>query len=120
MATLPALSIGPTEENLAYGSGGTEEYRVRRVDFGDGYSQRGRKGKNSRRQQWRLQWTKISEADAEVLRDFFGDAGGVDVIEWTPVAQATELKWTATGWTNDPSGPGLMDCSIVLTQEFDL
>jgi phage-related protein len=105
---------------MSYGTDMTEEYRVRRIDFGDGYSQRGMDGLNTQRQEWRVSWNGIREADAEVLRLFFRGLAGVGVIEWTPFNQTDELKWTASGFGSKPSGATTFDCGVTLTQEFDL
>lgn len=105
---------------LSYGTNMSEDYRVRRVDFGDGYSQRAQDGLNAQRQQWQLVWESIPDAQAEQLRVFFRQLGGTGIIEWTPFGQATQLKWTATGFTSKPSGTLISDVSVTLTQEFDL
>lgn len=95
-------------------------YRVRRVDFGDGYGQRSKDGLNTVRQQWRLVWERIPDAQAEQLRLFFADLGGVGVIEWTPYNQPDELKWTGTDFSSKPVGTLISTVSVTLMQEFDL
>lgn len=120
MTSIPFINGDPETLDLSYGSDMSQEYRVRRVDFGDGYSQRGRRGINNAPQVWRLVWNTIGDADAEVLRLFFEGLGGVGIIEWRPYGQPTELKWTATGWTSKPAGYLVQDCSVTLTQEYDL
>ena len=113
MATLPA-------SDLSYGTDMTEEYRIKRVGFGDGYSQRAEDGLNTVRQQWRLNWDRIPDALAEELRVFFRDLKGTGIIEWTPYNQPDELKWTANNFQSKPVAAMISSCSIVLTQEFDL
>lgn len=105
---------------LSYGTQLTQDYRRKRISFGDGYTQRARDGLNSTPQQWSLTWDNIRNAQAELLRVFFQDLAGVDVIEWTPLNQPAELKWTATGFQSQPSSFGRSTCSVTLTQEFDL
>lgn len=112
MATIPY-------SDLSYGTDMNQEYRGRRVDFDEGFSQRAKR-KNGTRQRWRLVWDKIRDDKAEELRQFFEGLQGVGVIEWTPYNQLRELKWTASGWTSRPSGFLVNDCSIELGQEFDL
>lgn len=121
MATIPSINGAPPDTlDLSYGTDMTQAYNIRRVDFGDGYSQRSKRGINNAPQQWRLQWNGISDADTEVLRLFFLGLAGVDIIDWQPYNQATELKWTASGWSAKPAGHLIHDCGITLTQEFDL
>lgn len=120
MAALPFIEGESSANFLAYGTGMKEDYRVRRVDFGDGFSQRAEDGINNARQVWQMQWKRIRDADAETLRLFFRGLAGVATVDWTPYAQATPRKWTATGWQSQPNGAGLQDCSITFTEEFDL
>ncbi|MFL6864110.1 MAG: phage tail protein [Allosphingosinicella sp.] len=121
MAHIPPIhGEDPETLELSFGTDMSQEYQVDRLSYGDGYSQRARPGLNTTPQRWRLVWNKISDADAETLRLFFEGLAGVDLVEWTPYAQATELKWTANGWSAKPSGFLVQDCSITLSQEFDL
>lgn len=123
MALIPAINgEDPETLDLSYGTDMAQDYRVRRVQFGDGVSQRSRPGLNSTPQQWRLVWNQISDADAETLRLFFEECAGVETIDWAPYNQDPEvlLKWTANGWSGKPNGYLKQDCSITLTQEFDL
>lgn len=114
MVALPA-NIEPS-----YGTDMSEEYRVRKVELGDGYSQRSADGLNTARQQWRLVWERLPDADAETLRQFFRNLRGIDIIDWTPYNQATQLKFTANGFSSKPVGYLKSTCSVTLTQEFDL
>lgn len=112
MALIPYL-------DMSYGTGMSQEYKGRRVDFGEGVSQRAKR-LNGAPQQWRLVWDNIPDATAEELRKFFEDRQGVELIRWTPYGQTTALKWTATGWQSKPSGWLVQSASVTLTQEFDL
>ena len=105
--------------DLSYGTDMSQDYRSRRVDFGEGYSQRV-KSMNGTPQKWRLVWDKIRDDTAETLRVFFEGAAAADLIQWQPYNQPTLLYWTADSWSQRPSGFLVNDCSIVLTQEFDL
>lgn len=105
---------------LSYGTDMTEGYRVKRVSFGDGYSQRVSDGLNSKVQQWRLSYNGISNAEAETLRNFFRGLGGTGLIEWTPFNQSVELKWTANNFSCRPSSATTSDVTVTLQQEFDL
>lgn len=122
MATIPFINGDPETLDLSFGTDMVEEYAVSRINYGDRYSQRARKGMNSVAQSWRLMWTRISDDDAEKLRLFFRGLAGVGIIEWAPYGQdqTRPLKWTGTGWSAKPSGYLVQDCSITLTQEFDL
>lgn len=105
---------------LSYGTNMTQEYRRKRIQFGDAYSQRARDGLNSTPQQWSLNWDNIRNPQAEILRTFFEGLAGVDLVEWRPLNQPLSLKWTATGFQSQPTTFGRSTCSVTLTQEFDL
>lgn len=122
MVTIPLIGGEVETLDLSYGTAMTQNYRRKRVDFGDGYSQRARDGLNVAPQQWQLSWLRISDADTETLRVFFEAQAGVGIIDWAPYNQnqALPLKWTATGWSARPAGYKIQDCGITLTQEFDL
>lgn len=121
MVLIPAINgEDPETLDLSYGTDMEQQYKVDRVNYGDSYSQRALPGLNSTPQKWRLVWNGISDADAEMLRAFFEGLAGVGIIDWTPYGQATQLKWTGNGWSARPSGFLKQDCSITLSQEFDL
>lgn len=106
--------------DLSYGTDMTQKPRVRRVNFGDSYSQREKDGLNAQPQQWKLIWKNIADTDAEALRQFFEARGGVEIIDWTPFGQATALKWTNGDFKSKPTGHSISTCTVTLTQEFDL
>lgn len=119
MVAIPPINgEDPETLDLSYGTDMSQDYKVRRVQF-EGYAQRSTV-LNGTPQKWRLVWNGISDADAEMLRLFFEGLAGAAIIEWTPYNQATELKWTANGWSAKPSGFLRQDCSITLSQEYDL
>jgi phage-related protein len=105
---------------LSFGTDFTQDPRVKRASFGDGYSQRKRDGINSTPQTWGLKWDNIPDATAETLRVFFAGLGGSDVLEWQPYGQPYLLKWTATKFRGRPTGYQISSCSVQLDQEFDL
>lgn len=111
-ATIPFL-------DLSYGTDMSQDYKNRRVDFGEGVSQRAKR-LNGAPQTWRLVWENIPEDVAEELRVFFENLQGTDIIEWRPYNQTAVLKWTADRWSSKPSGHRRFSAGIQLTQEFDL
>lgn len=113
MVALPNIELG-------YGTQMSQDFRRKRIQMGDGYSVRARDGLNAAPQVWSFTWDNIRNADAEALRVFFEQLGGVDLIEWMPHNQDTVLKFTATGFQSQPTSFMRSTCSITLTQEFDL
>lgn len=113
MTSLPAIE-------LSYGTDMATNWDVDRISFGDGYTQRSNPGINSTQQVWRLIWDGVSDAEAATLRAFFAGLKGTGVIDWTPFGQSTALKWTASKYSERPTGFAINAVSVVLTQEFDL
>jgi phage-related protein len=91
MATFP--SIAPT-----YGAQKSSQPAVRKVQFGDGYSQRLTFGLNQNPKSWSLTW-EVSEANADTIEDFLDARGGTESFDWTPPDTATSYKWICEQWT---------------------
>jgi phage-related protein len=91
----------------------------RRVDFGDGYSQRSALALNNIQQTWDLNWS-LNTTDMQTLRAFFDTMGGTSIIDWQPPGQPAALKWTAETFSSTPDGYDNWSCSMTLVQEFDL
>jgi hypothetical protein len=90
MATFP--SIAPT-----YGAQKTSQPSVRKVQFGDGYSQRLVFGLNQNPKTWSLTW-EVSETDADTIETFLDARGGAESFDWTPPDTATSYKWVCEQW----------------------
>jgi phage-related protein len=91
MATFP--SIAPT-----YGAQKSSQPVVRKVQFGDGYSQRLTFGLNQNPKSWSLTW-EVSETNADTIEDFLDARGGTESFDWTPPDTATSYKWICEQWT---------------------
>lgn len=91
MATFP--SIAPT-----YGAQKSSQPAVRKVQFGDGYSQRLTFGLNQNPKSWSLTW-EVSETNADTIEDFLDARGGTESFDWTPPDTATSYKWICEQWT---------------------
>lgn len=94
--------------------------RVRRADFGDGYSQRGRDGLNYVKRTVTLTWESLSAADAATLDTFFDGVAGADAFAYTLPLESTEYKWTNGAVKKTYLGGERVTLSVDLTQEFDL
>lgn len=91
MATFP--SIAPT-----YGAQKNSQPAVRKVQFGDGYTQRLTFGLNQNPKSWNLTW-EVSETNADIIEDFLDARGGTESFDWTPPDTATSYKWICEQWT---------------------
>lgn len=103
----------------SYGSNLSPERETREAKFGNNYSQRARVGLNGTRQKWRIQWERITEAEAESLRDFFEDLEGVFHFTWTPIGQSNELRWLERGYSMSHNDFNQWSFSVNIEQVFD-
>ena len=111
MATFP--SIAPT-----YGAQKTSQPAVRKVQFGDGYSQRLTFGLNQNPKSWSLTW-EVSEANADTIEDFLDARGGAESFDWTPPDTATSYKWICEQWTKTIPYLNRATISATFTQVFE-
>jgi phage-related protein len=112
MATLPAI-------DLSYGTDLTHKYKRKRKQLGGGYSLRAKDGTNNVKQEWRLVWENISEANKTTLETFFNSRGGVTAFEWTPYGQVTQLKFISGEPNCRPSKGPLWNVTVDIEQVFD-
>lgn len=113
MATFP--NIVPDQ-----GSDYAKEFRINRSQFGDGYSQRSANGINFQIRTLNLSWSNRPIADINTIKSFLDAQGGFTVFEYTPVGEATELKWSCSGYNDPPGNGAYATISATFVQEFDL
>jgi phage-related protein len=113
---MPAL---PSTPKYDYGMRLSVKRNVKKVAFGDNYSQRTRDGLNSNKQEWQIKWTRITQAEAESLRTFFGGLDGVNHFTWTPEGQSTELKFIEKSLTIQFRNFDQWDVTLNAEQVFD-
>lgn len=96
--------------------------RERRVDFGDGYTQRSGDGINLNRDQWNL--TFVSDvADIDTIETFLKARGSHEAFYWTPPrAQSSDGTnlYTCKSWNRDYGiGPDVDQLTTIFIREFD-
>lgn len=92
MATFPDLE--PTIASMK-----TVEYRVKRVQFGNGYYQIAGDGINNNMEEWSVQWEALSATDKETIIAFLEARGGYDNFTWTaPDSSATAKSYICPGY----------------------
>lgn len=111
MATFP--SIAPT-----YGAQKSSQPAVRKVQFGDGYSQRLTFGLNQNPKSWSLTW-EVSEANADTIEDFLDARGGAESFDWIPPDTATSYKWICEQWTKTIPYLNRASITATFTQVFE-
>jgi phage-related protein len=115
--TWPTLP-GPDDDSYSW----TEEPRVRRASFGDGYSQRSVGGLNARPRKMTLTWTNLSDTDKGTMITFLQSMAGAKGFNWTPPQESTAIKVKSERWSvrqiPGSSGP-FWDVSVEFEEVFD-
>jgi len=83
----------------------TPEIRVRRAEFGDGYTQTSADGLNHIRQTVELTWDALSLIQKNQLEAFFVARGGYQSFYYTPFGFAAPVKWTCGDWSWSGTAP---------------
>ena len=92
--------------------------RVRRVEFGNGQTQRSADGLNSLREVWSLSWNRLNQAGADAIEAFLAARGGYEAFYWTPPG-GSQAKWTCASWSRSYVAPNVLQVSATFVQEFD-
>lgn len=98
-----------------------KRYNTRRVDFGDGYSQRVADGLNNIREIWDVIFDNISDTLADTIEAFIDARNGdVEPFLWTPPHEATAKQYTASNFVRQLNSSVTSTLTVTFTQEFDL
>lgn len=101
-----------------YGASKTSQPAVRRIQFGDGYSQRLVFGLNQDPKEWSLEFN-VTEDDADVIEAFLEARGGAESFDWTPPDSNTPYKWICTEWNKSIEQPFRAVIRTKFTQVFE-
>ncbi len=112
MATFP--DIAPN-----YGATKASKPEVRTVQFGDGYSQRLRYGKNTDLKMWTLTWENISETDSAAIEAFLEARGGAENFDWSPPDETETYKWICQEWSKRLTSSGLNALTATFMQVIE-
>jgi phage-related protein len=82
----------------------SEEPRVRRVAFGDGYEERAPDGLNSIAQEWDLSFDGVAVEGGDAIVVFFRAHGAVTAFDWWPKWAAGPIKVVCTQWSRTLTG----------------
>lgn len=93
MVALPEIYLN----TLSYGLEISEEHRVKRIKYGDGYSSRVANGINNLEQELTLQWDVLTVAEALTLRDFWRERKGTESVQFTPPDYTSDISVVAVG-----------------------
>ena len=114
------MATFPTSPSPTYGASKSSAPSTRVVQFGDGYEQRIVSGSiNNDAKQWSLNWSNISEADADTLEAFLEARKGIENFDWTPPDTDTAYKWVCGKWTKSIPYNGRANISATFRQVFE-
>jgi phage-related protein len=93
---------------------------VKRLSFGDGYSQRTPEGLNHISREISLSWPVLTNSEALALESFFVSQGGVNMFYYTLPGEASAKKWTCAEWEKTYLDGPYFSFTAKLKEEFDL
>jgi phage-related protein len=102
----------------SYGAAVTQEPRVRRMSFGDGYEQRAAFGINRQPRKWQLSFRGRTATEAALILGFFQTAAGVSNFSWTPPV-GTAGKWVCRAWTQSIVEKDINDIEATFEEVFE-
>jgi phage-related protein len=108
--TFPTDVIGPS-----YPVERTSEPRVRRVQFGDGYTQETPDGINYKLWSWSLNWDALTEAETTEIDTFLSARNGLETFYWTDPL-GTQYKVKCSSWTVSAIEPNIYKLSATFKQ----
>ena len=102
------------------GSQLSQEPRVTRIAFGDGYAQRAPSGINNAPQTWSLSFRGVGMTEGDQIIAFFRLHGGWQAFDWTPPRETVPGRYTCARWTRSlPDVFGMSDITAEFKQEFE-
>lgn len=108
--------------NPSYDYQKAHQTRIKKADFGDGYSQRTGDGLNAVAVSPTLSFIALSLAEADAIESFFVARGGYESFEYTLPDESTARQWVTSeeGWARTATGPDLYTINVTLTEVFDI
>jgi phage-related protein len=94
------------------------EVKLKKAEFGDGYTQTSRDGLNHIREVLSLSWESLTATQAQAIYDFFKSHGGDIPFWYTPSDSTTPIKFTCEEWSRKKTTPNTM--TATLKQSFNL
>lgn len=113
-------TFAPTYAPGTSGVSKTVTARVRRAQFGDGYSLRVVDGLNAVTRTVTLTWPVLVSSDAQNLEDFFSGKAGATAFLYTLPGESVQRTWTAPKWSRQFVTVVTESFSVDLIEEFDL
>jgi phage-related protein len=98
----------------------SEQPRVRRVVFGDGYEERFPDGLNPIAQEWDLSFDGVDRPSGDAIVAFFRAHRSVDAFIWWPAHATASILVVCTQWSRSLSSvPGVTTIRAHFQQVFE-
>lgn len=94
--------------------------KIRKTEFGDGYTQYSPDGLNHMRKIIDLEWPVLSQTEAQAIIGFLETQGGYLPFHYTIPGEATPTKWTCDTWEDIRIDGGFRKISATFEQSFNL
>lgn len=101
-----------------YGARASYKPLTRRINLGDGYSQRSSSGINARIKTWNLSFSVRDLAEKNAILAFLEAANGVESFDWTDPDGLT-TKFICEQWDCVPASFGTFDLTATFEQVFE-
>lgn len=104
---------------VSYGTQKEVAPRVRKAQYGDGYSQRVGDGINTDLEKWSVQLTNVPHAEADSIETFLKAHGGYEAFYWTRPGTASPITVICPQWSRPHKTAVVCDISAAFEQVPD-
>ena len=99
------------------GTNGATTFRVKKAQFGDGYTQRAQDGINSSTRKWNITVAERYAFEMQPIKDFLDARAGARSFLWTP-PNGVQGFYICEGYSESPAVAGLTTLTAVFEEDF--
>lgn len=116
MVALPAEFLN----NISFGLEVQEDYKIKRIKYGDNYSSRVADGINNVEEEWNISWDDLTIVEATALRAFWRARGGTESVQFTPPDYTEEISVVSISKLSIKyAGYNRRSCSLTVERVYD-
>lgn len=113
-------TFSPSQVPDASGSSGSHQYRILKANFGDGYEQRAGDGINTKQSEYTLSWSRLTQAEAEAIEQFFDGQSGFLSFDYTLPGESSAKKFVCEKFSKPYESGNLMGMTATIRRVYDL
>jgi phage-related protein len=114
------MATFPTSPAVSYGVSKTSKPKIRRVQFGDGYSKQISWSMNQNPKIWNLSFENITETESDTIETFLdARADDADSFTWTPPNEASSGKYLCLDWSKQINFAGYATINATFEEVFE-